>query len=80
MCDEFRLKRPFTLLVSGPSGSASRFAYPSCITSKHCTCIYLMVVSSGAIARRVPFPRQLAGTKNVRFNECLSADFNNAKV
>jgi len=43
------------------------------------TYIHLMVVSSGAIVRRVSFPRQLAGTKNVRFNEGLSADFHNAK-
>jgi hypothetical protein len=32
-----------------------------------------MVVSSSAIARIVPFPRQVAGTNNVRFNEGLPA-------
>jgi len=80
MCDDLTLKHPFTCLVNGPSGSGKSSFYIRFLHN-HKTLCTVHTFDGGVIrfySKRSAVPsRQLAGTKNFRFNEGVPQDFDN---
>jgi len=80
MCDNLRLKHPFSCFVSGPSSSdkslfCMRFLH-HLYTTEHTFDGCAIWCYSERIAVRY---LQLAGTKNFRYNEGVPAEFDNAE-
>ena len=82
MCDDLKIKHPFTLLVSGAikSGNSS---FSIRFLEKHETLCTVHTFVGGVTwcsSEKSAVPSgQMAGTKNVRSNDGLPAEFDNAK-